>query len=257
MSDRSMSTVPPAPDVARARATTSGAPRVPAPRTAPGLDRLQRAAGNQVVHRLLRTAGIQAKLTVNPPDDEYEREADQVADEVMRMPATAPAIQRRIGVVQRKCAACEAAEHDAGESGPVQRKCAACAAEEDEEPHGHVQAKQHGASPGPDAAPADVERYVHGSRGGGASLPAVEREYFESRLGYDLGGVRVHTGSDAGHAAAAIDARAFTSGSDVFFARGEYAPGSSSGRQLLAHELTHVVQQSAAPVRPGQEPDEH
>ncbi len=82
-----------------------------------------------------------------------------------------------------------------------------------------------------------------GTLGPGAPLDAGSRSYFESRLGHDFGAVRVHAGGAAGAAADAMHARAFTLGRDVVFAAGEHDPRSASGRRLLAHELTHVVQQ--------------
>lgn len=81
---------------------------------------------------------------------------------------------------------------------------------------------------------------------GGQSLPDRTRQTFEGRFGRDFGDVRVHTGTDADSAARAIEARAFTYGSDVVFRAGAYDPDSTSGRRLLAHELTHVVQQGGA-----------
>lgn len=88
-------------------------------------------------------------------------------------------------------------------------------------------------SPGPHEA----------SVGTGRPLPEAERAYFEWQFGQDFGDVRIRTDAAAQSAAQAMRARAFTIGRDVSFARGQYAPGTRSGRQLLAHELTHVVQQ--------------
>jgi hypothetical protein len=86
--------------------------------------------------------------------------------------------------------------------------------------------------------------------GGGRSLPHPVRAGFESRLGHDLSGVRVHTDANAAESARALGARAYTTGADIVFGTGEYAPGTRQGQRLLAHELTHVVQQSrmASPV---------
>jgi Domain of unknown function (DUF4157) len=79
------------------------------------------------------------------------------------------------------------------------------------------------------------------------TVPVVpERPRFGSRLGDDLSDVRLHTDSTADALARSVDARAFATGADVYFASGEYRPGSPSGDQLLAHELTHVVQQRGA-----------
>lgn len=160
-------------------------------------------------------AGAQFKLTVGRPGDAYEQEADRVADQVMRAPGPR---------VQRSCSC--------GGS------CPKCAAEHAEEAPGLVQTKRaEGAGTG--AAPhAEV---AHGSSG--RPLDAGAREFMESRFGRDFGHVRVHTDGAAEESARALDARAFTLGSDVFFAAGEYRPGAEDGRRLIAHELTHVLQQ--------------
>jgi hypothetical protein len=84
--------------------------------------------------------------------------------------------------------------------------------------------------------------------GRGGSLPASERSFMERRLGHDFGSVRIHTDERAAATAESVEARAFTVGSDIVFDAGEYRPGSQAGRRLLAHELTHVVQ-DAAPRR--------
>jgi hypothetical protein len=78
----------------------------------------------------------------------------------------------------------------------------------------------------------------------GEVLPEGVRERMESRLGYDLSTVRVHTGTEAAGAARELDARAFAFGSEIFFAAGEFAPSTPPGEHLLAHELAHVIQQS-------------
>jgi uncharacterized protein DUF4157 len=96
----------------------------------------------------------------------------------------------------------------------------------------------------------EIEDEIERERGGGAPLGAEVRRNMEASLGADLGGVRVHTGPRADGLSHALNARAFTTGSDVFFRSGAYDPGSSAGRELLAHELTHVVQQHEEPVRP-------
>ncbi|HWN43889.1 MAG TPA: DUF4157 domain-containing protein, partial [Thermoanaerobaculia bacterium] len=94
-----------------------------------------------------------------------------------------------------------------------------------------------------------VESSIQRARGGGQALDAGVRAQMEPALGADLGGVRVHTGAEADRLNRAVSARAFTTGRDVFFRQGEYNPGSSSGRELLAHELTHVAQQRGATVQ--------
>jgi Domain of unknown function (DUF4157) len=96
----------------------------------------------------------------------------------------------------------------------------------------------------------DIAAAIESERGGGAALPETVRGDMEAHLGVDLGEVRVHSGSTADTLNRSVTAEAFTSGTDVFFSSGKYDPGSSSGRELLAHELTHVVQQSAGAAGP-------
>lgn len=92
----------------------------------------------------------------------------------------------------------------------------------------------------------DVESAIALTRGGGHSLDHGSRETIGGALGDSLDDVRVHTDAQADALAQSVSARAFTTGSDVYFRQGEYSPGSSSGQELLAHELTHVVQQRGA-----------
>lgn len=96
----------------------------------------------------------------------------------------------------------------------------------------------------------DTEQELAAQKGSGQPLPTATRQFFETHLRHDFGAVRIHNGpADAG-LAQRLRARAFTTGSDLFFDQGRYAPDSDQGRALLAHELTHVVQQGsgAAPV---------
>lgn len=199
------------------------------------------AAQPVAVRNILRQPRLQPRLRIGAVNDRFEQEADRVADQVMRMPMTMPVAGSEPGIsglspsgrsIQRMCPGCE------DEIG-VQRMTAGGGAELDEEEL--VQPKEM-----PGAAPAlstSSEGAIRALSGGGGPLPASERAFFEPRFGQDFGGVRVHTGPAAHNAASAINARAFTLGSDIAFGRGKYAPGSSAGRRLLAHELTHVVQQ--------------
>jgi hypothetical protein len=96
---------------------------------------------------------------------------------------------------------------------------------------------------GVEAAP-DVEEAIQQARSGGQALDSGVRSQMESAFGADFSGVRVHTSSDADTLNSVLNARAFTTGQDIFFRRGAYNHVSSSGQKLLAHELTHVVQQN-------------
>jgi hypothetical protein len=84
--------------------------------------------------------------------------------------------------------------------------------------------------------------------GGGSALDESTRGFMESRLGADFGDVRIHTGSKATEAARSVQAHAYTVGTDVVFQDGQYNPSSTDGKKMLAHELTHVVQQKQGPV---------
>lgn len=178
--------------------------------------------------------GIQPKLTVNEPGDKYEREAERVADAVMRT-LESDSTEKPEGDVpsdriQRLCPRCRR-RHRLGQ--PMD--CEECEAK--------LQRKRDG-SDGDGAAP--VKRAKEATRGTGRPLPGRTRSFFERRMGTDLSDVRVHTGSEADEAARSIDARAYTLGRDVVMRSGEYRPKTRTGRRLLAHELAHVVQQGEA-----------
>ncbi len=101
--------------------------------------------------------------------------------------------------------------------------------------------------PGEGAAPAgEAAESAIASLGAGTPLPGSERAFFEPRFGEDFSSVRIHVGGGADLAARVLGARAFTLGSDIGFAAGEYRPGDSEGRRLLAHELAHTLQQGHA-----------
>jgi hypothetical protein len=200
---------------------------------------LQRRVGNRAVSGLLAKGAstIQAKLQVGPVNDPYEQEADRVADQVVTSPAPptagrAPSIQREPDedVLRAKPLA-------ASITPLVQR-----AAEEDEE----VQAKPL-AEGGAFAAPSHVEGRL--GNGGGRPLDAEVRADMEGRFGSDFSAVRIHTGSEAGQLNRELAAKAFTHGANIYFGPNQYAPGSQPGRRLLAHELTHVIQQKSALVQ--------
>jgi hypothetical protein len=163
------------------------------------------------IQRLLSSRAVQAKLTVNPPDDQYEREADRVA---------ATLTQTSDSQIQRQ---------------PKE--------EEDAE---KVQAKGAG-SPVPKVS-TDLEARINAARGSGQPLPNPLRGSFEPHFGRDFSGVRIHSDAEANILSGELQARAFTTGQDVFFAEGAYKPDSETGRGLISHEIAHVVQQGAAPV---------
>lgn len=89
-----------------------------------------------------------------------------------------------------------------------------------------------------------IERSIQSARGGGQGLDHATQRQMEGSFGADFSGVRIHNDARADGLSQSLSARAFTTGQDVFFRQGEYNPGTSAGRELLAHELTHVVQQT-------------
>jgi len=95
-----------------------------------------------------------------------------------------------------------------------------------------------------DAHPASI---IGSPNGAGQALDQATRQFFSARFGHDFANVRVHADAEAAESARALNALAYTVGRDVVFGAGQYAPGTRAGQRLLAHELTHVVQQSAAP----------
>ncbi|HEY5602065.1 MAG TPA: DUF4157 domain-containing protein [Gammaproteobacteria bacterium] len=171
---------------------------------------------------------IQPTLTVGQAGDRFEQEADAMADRVLRMPSgNSPS-------VQQKCESC------AREEGLVQRQ-------ETEEEEELLQAKPaSAATQAIDSAGGvspDVEQQLQTNLGGGNTLPANTQQQMNSAFGADFSSVRLHTGSQAVQLSGALGARAFTYGRDVFFNQQGFNPHSSADQHLLAHELTHVIQQ--------------
>lgn len=220
---------------------------------------LQRTVGNQAVQRMMKSGTLQAKFRIGQPNDKYEQEADRVAGQVMRIPEpqiqrqpeeeekeelqTKPLAEQLSPLVQRQVEPEEEEEEE-----PIQTIGLAeqitpfgqrqVEEEEEEEP---LQTNQtSGATPWRSRG---LEARLHSLRGSGQSLPESVRAFFEPRFGYDLSQVRVHTNAQAADSARAVNARAFTVGRDVIFSSGQYAPHTTKGKQLLAHELTHTIQQ--------------
>jgi len=173
-------------------------------------------AGNLSIARVMVAHGIRAKLTVSEPGDATEQEADRVADAVVS--------RKPIRTIQRTCAGCAGGQ-----------PCEAC---EDD-------VVQRRASPGhPSTSLAEVIASLSESRG--QLLDGGMRREYEAALDADLSSVRVHTDSHAQRASRAVSAHAFTMRRDIYFAANRFQPHTTAGRELLAHELTHVVQAGEA-----------
>jgi hypothetical protein len=189
--------------------------------------------------------GIQTKLIVNTPGDQLEQEADRVADYVIRMSDAAPSVHSAPAVIQRTCAECQEDDRTPAQSVPGKE-------EEYPPPDQRVvfrKAAFTAADTSAGTAPPIADR-LRARQGSGERLPVSICRSMENALGYDFSRVRVHRDSEAGDMSRRINALAFTHGRDVYFGSGMYNPDGAVGRRLLAHELTHVVQQGQA-ERPG------
>lgn len=244
---------------------------------------------------------VRAKLAVSEPGDAVEREADAVADKVMRMteppaadnaagdkaagnktaapangPAKADQVQRKEDPATKPPAAGKPAGATAKSAGDTTKPAGdttkttkpqqaagagpqAAAGPPASAPatpgagKGGEEIRRKAAEAAPSATndaaepPASTQALIEGL-GAGEPLDAELRALFETRMGADFSHVRIHTDAAAARSARQIGARAFTYGSHIAFAAGAYQPGSESGRRLLAHELTHVLQQSAGTI---------
>ncbi|MEO0433620.1 MAG: DUF4157 domain-containing protein [Cyanobacteria bacterium J06656_5] len=160
-------------------------------------------------HPTTNFAPIQPKLTIGEPGDKYEQEADNVAKVVVQQ-INSPQAQRE-DEIQRSSMTSLIQRQDSIQAGTASN---------------------------------EFESNLNSARSGGNTLEPTIKGKMESAIGANFSGVKVHTDHQADQLSRSIQAKAFTTGQDVFFKQGEYNPNSRSGQELLAHELTHVVQQS-------------
>ncbi|MEO7309502.1 MAG: DUF4157 domain-containing protein, partial [Chitinophagaceae bacterium] len=219
-------------------------------------------------------APVQPKLTVSSPDDPQEKEADAVADKVMRMqdPALTSADKK-----QEKFDRKEEEEVQAKQDVPADTiHCKECSChKESQDTHIHrseeeaIDAKletgainktdqknncpcqttimrQPGRGPPDKSIP--FEQTLASSKGEGSPLPGDTRTFMESRFNADFSGVRIHTDPKAAQLSTNVNAKAFAHGNDIYFNSGNFSPNSAGGGTLLAHELTHTIQQGASPT---------
>ena len=162
---------------------------------------------------------FQPKLTLNQSNDVYEKEADAVADAVVSSNnfSTNPSFFSPVSkTFQRKCKECEEEEK------MMQRKETA------------------------NATLSNIPTNYITNLSGGSPLPQNDRNFFESKIGYDFGNVRLHTDAAANESAKNINALAYTHGNHIVFGANQYQPETDAGKKLLAHELVHVIQQNSA-----------
>ena len=164
-----------------------------------------------------KPASPSARLSLNTPGDEYEQEADAMAESVMRMSDNANPnfFKPSFSSIYRKCSECE---------------------EEEKQMH----RKELNSS---DFVFTQTENYINSLSGKGQPLTQTEKSLFEPKFGYDFSNVRLHTNLEANKSANDINALAYTSGNNIVFNEGQYIPETYSGKRLLGHELTHVIQQ--------------
>ncbi len=154
---------------------------------------------------------IQTKLQVSTPGDQYEQEADRVAEQVMRMTENESLPGRRQSPLS------DAMIQMKSERGAVIN--------------------------------GDLRNEILSTRGGGNPLDGGVRSFMQNRFGADFSGVRIHIDGEAARLSHALNARAFTRGNDIYFNQGLYQPNSASGKHLLAHELAHTLQQDAGSIK--------
>lgn len=252
---------------------------------------------------------IQTKLTIGKPNDKYEVEADQVADQVVQKLAqndtNTPTTNTNSPSLQAKCNDCEQEEkvqkkeedeiqekpqldiqakaifESKEDAPPVQTKPLSTPVLQtqtvESAPEEELQQKEEevseneldvekkpifesNAEPPPEendtvqtksdsdenTASPDLQSRLNSSKGGGQALNSSTREGMEAGFGADFSGVRIHTNSQAVKMSSDLGAKAFTHGNDIYFNEGNYSPETTSGKTLLAHELTHTIQQGAS-----------
>jgi hypothetical protein len=225
---------------------------------------------------------IQAKLTVSTPDDPHEKEADAVAEKVMRMPEPATAsllpdkkeekLERKEDRIKTKQAIPVSSTIQCKKEVKLQAKLFSTIYRKQdnlagtksesagETGRGYTIHKKNislyrsdimrQSGRGPPTTSIPFEQTLASSKGGGSGLPGSTQNFMESRFNADFSGVRVHTGPTAISLATSVNAQAFAHGNDIYFNSGKYSPDTTDGKTLLAHELTHTIQQGASKSNP-------
>ncbi|MDJ0676403.1 MAG: DUF4157 domain-containing protein [Calothrix sp. MO_167.B42] len=217
--------------------------QLPAPKRQPRESNI--APGNQLKAppRLSLPTGesVQTKLTIGKPNDRYEQEADRVSARVVQqINLPAPVSNTQGGVVQGK------------DEGLKMKPMAATTQQEAMPEEGGLQMMpmvQRQEAIGGGETSTQLSGEINRAKGGGQSLDAGLQQSIGQAMGNDFSGVRVHTDERADRLNRSLSARAFTTGQDLFFKKGEYQPGSREGQGLIAHELAHVVQQNNGVLR--------
>jgi hypothetical protein len=178
---------------------------------------------------------IQAKLTVGKPNDKYEKEADHVADKVVRMPTG-----NQSQTVQRKCNKCN---EDKLQMKPLAASLSPIIQKQEIKQEEEMLQMKGNESNSPSTT---LESSLQKSKGGGQSMDASTQNSMGNSIGADFSKVKIHTNENAVQMNRSLSAKAFTNGNDIYFNSGQYNPKSPGGKHLLAHELAHVVQQKGS-----------
>ncbi len=198
-------------------------------------------------------SNIQASMTVGQPDDPFEQEAEKVSRQVVDGFDQANSIQRKfsnLGLQQFTIQPSTIGNQISKKLQKtisrtplfVQAKCDGCEEEEKmQQKSDSIQFAGDGATVSP-----NIESQIQSMKGGGQGMDSDTKTTMESSFGADFSGVRVHTNSQAVQMSQGLNAHAFTVGNDIFFNEGRYQPHTKQGAGLLAHELTHTVQQGAS-----------
>jgi hypothetical protein len=226
-------------------------------------------------------APIQAKMTIGEPGDQYEQEADQMASQVVNQINQPANIQRQNPEEEELQMKPDNIQRQNPEEEELQMKPDNIQRQEEEELQmkpaniqrqnpeeeelqmkpdniqrqeeeeelqmkpANIQRDDRGAM----SASPNIEGSIQSQKGKGTSLEPVVQEKMENAFNADFSGVKIHHNQESDHLNQSIQARAFTTGQDLFFRQGAYEPSSRNGQELLAHELTHVVQQNGSAVQ--------
>ncbi|MEA5470577.1 DUF4157 domain-containing protein [Spirulina sp. 06S082] len=190
----------------------------PLPEWQPNADNWQVNTQNPLaaMYGNLAFAPVQAKLTIGEVGDKYEQEADRIASQVVQRLHTSP-------------------RQGEGEEQPLQMKVG----------DRGLQCKAAGGN----EVSQEFERDLGQAKSGGQSLDSQTQTQMGQAMGADFSGVKIHTDATASRLSDSIQAKAFTTGQDIFFKQGQYNPGSRGGQSLIAHELTHVMQQGGSSIQ--------
>ncbi len=189
-----------------------------------------------------KNTGAQAKLMIGASNDSFEKQADTTADKVVsKLNNPAPAVQTKAVKEEEQL---QKKEEEIDKTGNKLQKKTAFESNEEPAEKQKIQAKSENSSGQP--ASSALQSQLNSTKGGGQPLPDQAKQSMESGFGADFSGVRIHNDSNAAKMNNQIGAQAFTHGNDIYFNEGKYNPNSSEGSHLLAHELTHTVQQGAS-----------